>query len=147
MKIIINRGFNNILSRVLVFRNGQKINGWTRKDCFCEFDAKEEDQILVKIKNLDTTTATVASFIFHEGKDTFYISPNKMLNVWEFVSYKVFLCVCLIYIIYKVAMIESNVFDWVFAAMIFIMALSLVCLQLCMLSSKMLGRFYKLECL
>lgn len=147
MKIYFNPGFNNVLSKLLVFRNGSKISyGTTRSGC-CEFDAKEGDIISIKFRYFDKTTSTITNFTFHEGKDSFYVYPSKFLKIWELFCYKAFLCICLLFIIYKSAMIYSVVYNRFFSIAITIMALSLVCLQFCMLNSSMVKKLYCLDCL
>lgn len=145
MKIFFNSGYNNALSKLLVFRNGHKISYDKTKSGRYEFVAEEGDRISIKLKYCDTTISTIADFTFSKGKDTFYVYPSKLLKIWELLCYKAFLCICLLFIIYKSAMMNSVVYDCLFAITIAILALSLVCLQFCMLNSSMLKKFYNIE--
>ena len=87
MKIIVNRGFENMLARVVVFKNARPIIVCPIQKDFCEMDAKEGDRIEIKLKALGMQT--LASFTYQEGKDTVYIWPTLLCKRWEVASYRV----------------------------------------------------------
>jgi len=147
MTFIINPGFNNVHSKLLVFRNGHKISYDKTKFGRYEFVAEEGDRISIKFQYCNTTISTIADFTLHGMKDKFYIYPSKTLKIWELLCYKAFLCICLLYMVYKVAIVNSTIYNCFFTILIVILALSLVCLQFCMRSSFMLQKFYILELL
>ena len=144
MKIIVNRGIGKTLTRILVFKNSESIMDCPIKKDYCEFDAKEGDQIVIKLKSLDTFTLTIASFVYHEGKDTFYVGPTMVCKSWELANYRIFPYFCLLFLTFRVA-IESDTYERFCASMIVLTALSLMCLQFCILIPFMQKRLFKLE--
>ena len=89
MKIIVNRGFENMLARVVVFKNARPIIVCPIQKDFCEMDAKEGDRIEIKLNALGMISQTLASFTYQEDKDTIYIQPTLLCKRWEVASYRV----------------------------------------------------------
>ena len=73
MKIIINLGIGNIFKRFAVFKNGQLMAVCPARTNYGVFDAMEGDRIEIK-----QGYVTVASFVCHEGHDTFYVGLTKI---------------------------------------------------------------------
>lgn len=100
MKIIVNRGFENMLARVVVFKNARPIIVCPIQKDFCEMDAKEGDRIEIKLKALGMISQTLASFTYQEGKDTIYIySPRYCVNGgrWQAIAYYLILVCFLLF--------------------------------------------------
>lgn len=144
MKIIINRGFEKILTKIVVFKNGQEIIVCPAKKDYCELDAKEGDQIVIKLNSINTFVLTVASFTYHEGNDVFYISPTKAYKIWELLNFKIFPYLSLLFLAFTVV-IESDMYKWFCIGMIVLTALSFICLQTCMMTSFMEKKWFKLN--
>lgn len=140
MKIIVNRGFSNILTRIIVFKNSQIVMVCPHKKDYCEFDAKEGDEIVVKLKSHDT----IASFVYHEGNDTFYIGPTTMCRRWELANFKIFPFLSLFFIILS-ASIKSDAYEWFCVGTIVLLALSLLTFYSCMRNLSMQKRLFKVD--
>lgn len=82
MKIIVNRGLDNIFTRIRVFKNGHLMVVCPKERDYCELDAMDGDRIVVKLKYV-----TVASFVYREGQDVFYISPTRMSKIWSWLNF------------------------------------------------------------
>lgn len=146
MKFIVNRGFNNTFSRIVVFKNAQRIMVCPMRKDYCEFDAKEGDNIVIKLKYLDTYTMTIASFAYHEGKEIFYAHPTKMCKLWELANFKILPYLSLLFLVLQTT-IKSDAYDWFCAGIIVLTALSLLCFQYSMLISYMRKRLFKVDIL
>lgn len=89
MKIIVNRGFDNMLTSIVVFKNGQLAIACSVQKDFCEIDAKEGDRIEVKLIAHGMISQRLAAFTYQEGKDTVYIRPTILCKRWEMANYRV----------------------------------------------------------
>ena len=83
MKIIVNRGFDNMLTSIVVFKNGHPAIACPIQKDFCEMDAKEGDRIEVKLIAHGMISQRFAAFTYQEGKDTVYLRPTMMCKRWE----------------------------------------------------------------
>ena len=81
MRIIVNRGIDNIFTRIRVFKNGQLMAACPKERDYFELDAMDGDRMVVKLKYV-----TVASFVYREGQDVFYISPTRMSKIWSWLN-------------------------------------------------------------
>lgn len=142
MKIIVNRGFERFLTRVVVFKNAQEIVACPIKKDYCEFSAKEGDQIVIKLKSLGASALTVACFDYHEWKDTFYVGPTMLCKIWELFNFKILPYICLLLLAIGAA-IESDTYSWFCAGMIVLTALSLIIFLACMLIHPMRKRLFQ----
>ena len=89
MKIIVNRGFDNMLTSIVVFKNGQPAIACPIQKDFCEMDAKEGDRIEIKLIAHGMISQRLAAFTYQEDKDTIYIQPTLLCKRWEVASYRV----------------------------------------------------------
>ena len=141
MKIIVNRGFENMLARVVVFKNARPIIVCPIQKDFCEMDAKEGDRIEIKLKALGMQT--LASFTYQEGKDTVYIWPTLLCKRWEVASYRVLPYFSLLFVVLQ-AVIKSVAYGWFCAGLLVLTALSLMCLEVCKSIPSMRSRLFTL---
>lgn len=130
MKIIVNRGFDKIFTRILVFKNTQEIISYPSKRDHCEFETKEGDRIFVKLKYPSTFTFTIASIDCNGYNDTFYICPTRLFKKWALMNYMLLPGVCLLfYVLQKTNL--SDLYNCFFAGLMVLWALSLVCMGFC----------------
>ncbi len=146
MKIIINRGFDKLLTKIIVFKNEREVNACHFQNDYCALDAIEGDRIVVKLKFPDTSTVTIASFIYHRGNDIYYVYPTTLCKIWELLTYAVLPYTGLLLLALRAA-INSEAYSWFCAAIIALTALSLVCLKTCVLLPSMRKRLLRLEIL
>ena len=104
MRIIVNRGIDNIFTRIRVFKNGQLMAACPKERDYFELDAMDGDRIVVKLKYV-----TVASFVYREGQDVFYISPTRMSKIWSWLNFFIFPYLTLVLFVFK-AMIVSDAY-------------------------------------
>ena len=97
MKIIVNRGFENMLARVVVFKNARPIIICPIQKDFCEMDAKEGDRIEIKLKALGMISQTLVAFTYQEDKDTIYIQPTLLCKRWQAIAFYLILVCCLLF--------------------------------------------------
>ena len=143
MKIIVNRGFENMLARVVVFKNARPIIICPIQKDFCEMDAKEGDRIEIKLKALGMISQTLASFTYQEDKDTIYIQPTLLCKRWEVASYRVLPYFSLLFVVLQ-AVIKSVAYGWFCAGILVLTALSLMCLEVCKSIPSMRSRLFTL---
>lgn len=136
MKIIINRGFNHLFTKVAVFRNGQETTACPMQEDCCEFEAEKGDQIVVFFKSVGSFP--VAAFVCQENDETYYISPTMTCRVWELASFKIFPYLSILFLAFQLA-IESETCKWFCAVMLVLTALSLL------ISPLMWKRMFKLK--
>lgn len=141
MKIIVNRGFENMLARVVVFKNARPIIVCPIQKDFCEMDAKEGDHIEIKLKALGMIS--LASFTYQEGKDTIYIHPTLLCKRWEVASYRVLPYFSLLFVVLQ-AVIKSVAYGWFCAGILVLTALSLIGLEVCKSIPSMRSRLFTL---
>ena len=144
MKIIVNRGFDKALTRIVVYKNGQKAAVSTMEGDCCEVSAKEGDKILVKLGFLDTSMLTIASFACHGEHEIYYVSPTAMYRRWEVANYKLLPSFCALFFLLKIGL-RSDTLEWLFVGMIFLTVLSLISLQLCSLIPVVRKRMFQIE--
>lgn len=142
MRIIINRGLSNIFTKIVVFKNGQEmVDCPIKKDC-CELDAKIGDQIVINLRSLGYVP--IASFVCNSESETYYISPTMFCRRWEFLSFKIFPYLTLILFGGKM-FIESDMYDWLCAAMILLTVLSFIFIQACPFQPFMWKKLFKVD--
>lgn len=142
MKIIIDRGFTNLFTKIVVFRNANEMAVCPMKKNYCEFDAKEGDKIEIRLRY----SLTLASFVCCEGKDTYYFGPTAFCRRWELLNFKIFPYLCLLLFVFQ-PIVKSEVYDWVCAGMVALTALSLICFQSFGLNVSRMKRLYRLDAL
>ena len=146
MKIIANRGFDKLLTRIIVLRNAEETTvGYFKNDC-CELDAKDGDHIVVKLRYLDTSAVTIASFVYHTGNDVYYVCPTRMCRIWELLNYCILPYTCLLLLALEVA-VECEAYAWFCVAMTVLMLVSLLGLKISMLIPSMRKRLMRTEIL
>lgn len=124
MKIIVNRGFTNILTNIVVFRNGQNVADCHVYKDYCEFEAKKGDSIVV---NLGTNA--VAQFVSEGGNDTYYIGPTMACKRWEQASYKTLPYITMMLLVMRGSVVNSAAYEWLCIVMLVITVLSLIFLR------------------
>ena len=143
MKIIVNRGFENMLTSIVVFKNGQLAIACSVQKDFCEMDAKEGDHIEVKLIALGMISQRLVSFNFQEGKDTVYIRPTMLCKRWEMANYRVLPYFSLFFVVLQ-AVIKSVAYGWFCAGILVLTALSLMGLEVCKSIPSMRSRLFTL---
>ena len=143
MKIIVNRGFDNMLTSIVVFKNGHPAIACPIQKDFCEMDAKEGDRIEVKLIALGMISQRLAAFTYQEGKDTVYIWPTLLCKRWEVASYRVLPYFSLLFVVLQ-AVIKSVAYGWFCAGILVLTALSLMCLEVCKSIPSMRSRLFTL---
>lgn len=143
MKIIVNRGFDNMLTSIVVFKNGQPAITCPIQKDFCEMDAKEGDRIEVKLIALGMIAQRLAAFTYQEGKDTIYIHPTLLCKRWEVASYRVLPYFSLLFVVLQ-AVIKSVAYGWFCAGILVLTALSLIGLEVCKSIPSMRSRLFTL---
>lgn len=143
MKIIVNRGFENMLARVVVFKNARPIIICPIQKDFCEMDAKEGDRIEIKLKALGMISQTLASFTYQEDKDTIYIQPTLLCKRWEVASYRVLPYFSLLLLVLQ-SVTTSAACKWLCAGFLVLTALSWLSFQGCKSNPSMRSRLFTL---
>ena len=130
MKIIVNRGFENMLASIVVFKNGQPAIACSVQKDFCEMDAKEGDRIEVKLIAHGMISQRLAAFTYQEGKDTVYIRPTMLCKRWERANYQVLPYLCLLLLVLQ-SVTTSAACEWLCAGLLVLTALSLMSFLAC----------------
>lgn len=143
MKIIVNRGFDNMLTSIVVFKNGQPAIACPIQKDFCEMDAKEGDRIEVKLIAHGMISQRLAAFTYQEGKDTVYIRPTILCKRWEMANYRVLPYFSLFFVVLQ-AVIKSVAYGWFCAGILVLTALSLMGLEVCKSIPSMRSRLFTL---
>lgn len=143
MKIIVNRGFENMLTRVVVFKNARPIIVCPIQKDFCEIDAKEGDRIEVKLIALGMISQRLVSFNFQEGKDTVYIRPTMLCKRWEMANYRVLPYLSLLLLVLQ-SVTTSAACKWLCAGVLVLTALSLLSFQGCKSNPSMRSSMFTL---
>lgn len=130
MKIIVNRGLNNIFTRIIVTNNTKEITSCPTSKDYCEFDAKIGESFFVKLRNPNTSTFTIASIDCKGLNDTFYICPTRLFKNWILVNYMILPGICLLFYILQKATV-SDFYDLFLAGSMALWALSLICIEFC----------------
>lgn len=130
MIIIVNRGFDKFLSKIVISKNSRETTTCpVTQDC-CKIDTREGDQIAVKLKFYGCLALTIASAVCHDRNKTLYICPTTLFKAWTFVNYNVFMCLFLLFFILEKA-ISTNEFLVVQTALVVAWALSLMSMGFC----------------
>lgn len=142
MKITFNRGFNCILAKITVYKNAQEMAVCSTGKDYCEFDAKEGDDIVLKLTTVGTFVPTVVNFTCPKS-NTIYFGPTMACRIWEIFNFKVFPYLSLLFLVLK-STITSNAYDWFCTCMIVLTALSLICFQICIKIPFMWKKIFRL---
>ena len=143
MKIIVNRGFENMLTSIVVFKNGQLAIACSVQKDFCEIDAKEGDRIEVKLIALGMISQRLVSFNFQEGKDTVYIRPTMLCKRWEMANYRALPYLSLLLLVLQ-SVTTSAACKWLCAGVLVLTALSLLSFQGCKSNPSMRSSMFTL---
>lgn len=141
MKIIVNRGLDNIFTRIRVFKNGQLMAACPKERDYFELDAMDGDRIVVKLKYV-----TVASFVYREGQDVFYISPTLMSKIWSWLNFFIFPYLTLVLFVFK-AMIVSDAYGLLCTGMLVLTVLSLMLFLSCAINPRQRDMMFRLDVL
>ena len=143
MKIIVNRGFVNMLTCIAVFKNGQPAIACPAQKDFCEIDAKEGDRIEVKLIALGMIAQRLAAFTYQEGKDTVYIRPTMLYKRWEMANYRVLPYLSLLLLVLQ-SVTTSAACKWLCTGVLVLTALSLLSFLGCKSNPSMRSRLFTL---
>lgn len=141
MRIIVNRGIDNIFTRIRVFKNGQLMAACPKERDYFELDAMDGDRIVVKLKYV-----TVASFVYREGQDVFYISPTRMSKIWSWLNFFIFPYLTLVFFVFK-AMIVSDAYGLLCTGMLVLTVLSLMLFLSCAINPRQRDMMFRLDVL
>lgn len=144
MKIIVNRGFDKSFTRIAVFRNAQEVAVCSNQKDYCVFEAKGGDRIVVKLKFLNASALTIASWVLDKGDETFYVSPTRMYRKWELANYKILPYFSLLFLAFR-PVVESDGYGWFCAGMVVLTALSLMVFLSCVLNSGVRKKLFRCE--
>lgn len=125
MKIIINRGFSNYLTDMIVFRNGKEIAHCSLKEDYCFVNPEEGDKISIMLKFPVSLTAGLCTFTYHKGNEVIYIAPTLLAKYWDIINYSILPYLCLVLFALQ-AVIKSDAYTWICAAIISLTALSII---------------------
>lgn len=142
MKIVVDRGFNNILTKIDFYRNGKKTASCPMEKNYIELDANVGDQITVKLRRGVSLALEIASVTCREQTEVFYIGPSMMCKTWELASFKIFPYLSLLCLVMK-SVFQSNGDNWFCAALVTLTALSLMGLQFGLMISSVRRRLFK----
>lgn len=131
MHIIINRGFENQLTRIIVFKNQEIATSLSFKKDHYNIDANEGDQFSIQLRVLGLHDISIADFSYQPGLDIHYITESWRYKVWEFANYKMLPYLCLLLLGFR-SVVESEQYDWICACAIVLTTLSLISFQLCL---------------
>ena len=143
MKIIVNRGFENMLTSIVVFKNGQLAIACSVQKDFCEIDAKEGDRIEIKLIAHGMISQRLAAFTYQEGKDTVYIRPTRLCKRWEMANYRVLPYLSLLLLVLQ-SVTTSAACKWLCAGVLVLTALSWLSFQGCKSNPSMRSRLFTL---
>jgi len=128
MKIILNRGYNNSLSKTIISKNGQDTTVRHSNEDVYEFDAKDGDHVSIKLRFIDYFSATIYSFTYDNKHNIIYLKPSKVYHIWDLSTCMILPYLCLFLLALKTS-ITTVSYDYFCAGIIAITALSLVCLK------------------
>lgn len=141
MKIIVNRGLDNIFTRIRMFKNEHLMVVCPKERDYFELYAKDGDRIEVKLKYV-----TVASFVYREGQDVFYISPTRMSKIWSWLNFFIFPYLTLVLFVFK-AMIVSDAYGLLCTGMLVLTVLSLMLFLSCAINPRRRDMMFRLDVL
>lgn len=143
MKLFVNRGFENLFTRIVVFKNDQKAAVCPVKMDNCEFDAQTGDQIGIKLQTWGGVfSLKLDSVEVGERKDTLFFGPTMLCKVWEWLNFRLFPTFCLLFIFLRIAAGWS---EWFFTGMLVVTVLSMICFNFSLLSPSMRQKMFRLE--
>lgn len=125
MNIIVNRFFDKSFARIIILKNSKEKRVYPSGDDYCVIGADDGDKIEVKLKYYLPPMVTIASFVYREGVDTYYIGPTMMHKTWAWLTFGVFPYFCLFFLALKAA-IGNEAYDWFCTGMVVLTALSLI---------------------
>ena len=138
MKLIINKGLDNALSKISIIKNNKEEIVYPQGQDYCELNLENDDKIVVSLRMMDSFKIKLISFSYPQEKNVLYIEPTNLCKVWELMNFKLLPYLCIMLLALKAA-ITSPSFGWLCAGMISLTALSLMTLQI----SKYLPSFRK----
>lgn len=128
MKIIVNKGFCNSFSRIIVSRNDNENIVCPAGESVCEFESTEGERISVKLRFIDTFSPTICTFIGRRECEIVFVETSGVYRVLDKVTY-VLPYACLFLLALRLS-VTSEVFGWVCAIITAVTALLLICLKL-----------------
>ncbi|MDD7461907.1 MAG: hypothetical protein PUK67_05475 [Prevotellaceae bacterium] len=130
MKIIVNRGFDKIFTRMIISKSNKETICCPAKQDYCDFDTKTGERIVVKLGYPGTSTFPIASIVCEGYDDSFYICPTKLFKNWAIANYMMLPGLCLLFYILEKAT-TTDLYDYIFAGCMALWALSLICMGFC----------------
>lgn len=128
MKLIINKGLNNVLSKISIIKNSKEEIVYPPGKDYCELNLEDNDKIVVSLKLMDSFKIKLVSFSYPQEKNILYIEPTILCKVWELLNFKLLPYLCIMLLTLKAA-ISSHTFSWLCAGMVALTALSLITMQ------------------
>lgn len=125
MKLIVNRGFENLLSKVIVYKNGIAVGAIPVKSDHITFNAQAGDTIVVRVRSAFFCSWNLTSFVCQPEKDTYLLSPSMLCKVWEAMNYWV---LPYLYLLLKILPLPGG-YQWIATGVIVLLAVSLVSSQ------------------
>ena len=99
------------------------------------------DRIVVKLNYV-----IIASFVYRDGQDVFYISPTRMSKLWSWLNFSVLPYLSLVLFVIN-AMIVSDAYGLLCIGMLVLTVLSLISLQSCVSNPRLRNKMFKLDVL
>lgn len=128
MKLIIDKGINNIFSRILIIRNGKEKTIFPTDCDYCEFPIEKNNILDISLKTRISGTIPLTSISYSQEKNIIYIRPSTLYKVWESVNFKWLPYLCIILLVLGIS-IDNSIYEWVCAVMIALTAISLMTMQ------------------
>lgn len=144
MKIIVNRGFDKVMTSIIVFKNSQKIATCPMGQDSCDVDAKERDQIIIKLGFSIFYKLTIANFTCSDVDNIFYIHPTAFFNRWILTNYMLFPGLFLLFFVTQ-KMIESALFNYTYTGFTVLWAFSTMSMAFLQYYPYMRKKIFKVE--
>ena len=76
MKLIVNKGLNNALSKISIIKNSKEEIVYPPGKDYCELNLEDHDKIVVSLKLMDSFKIKLISFSYPQEKNILYIEPT-----------------------------------------------------------------------
>lgn len=144
MQIIINRGINNALSKVIVFKNSTEVASCAYKEDCIDLDVTQNDLIEIKLRLLDSSSLTISSFTYQAGFEGVYVGGSKVYRICELIAYSILPYLCMLFLVLR-SSVTSEAYEWFCASFVVVTALTLVGLKVGMLFPALRKKMYRLH--
>lgn len=125
--VIVNRDINTFMSKIIIEKNGHSIQICPFAQDYCIMDVEKGDSIKVAIKFFNNSKWTLASFIYENDTECFFITTTNIYRIWSIVTYTLsFLC---IFLLTLKQVITISTYEWLCTGFVLITALSIILLK------------------